>query len=126
MPAPETSSDEISIRRLPTRGSIQPASGPATKAASDSGRMYSAACIGDMPCTSCRRWLKTSSMPSAAAAKRRGHGRAEDGVAEQREVDQRIGRARWRRANTSIATPAAQARPACSQDGAAMPSCLRA
>ena len=68
MPVPETSSDHASIRLPPTRGSIQPASGPATKAASDSGRMYSAACIGDRPCTSCRRWLKTSSMPISAAA----------------------------------------------------------
>ena len=45
-----------------------PATRAGHEAASDSGRMYSAACIGDMPCTSCRRWLKTSSMPSSAAA----------------------------------------------------------
>ncbi|MNX73399.1 hypothetical protein D3C86_1047950 [compost metagenome] len=129
MPAPDTSSDRNSSRLLLMRPSSKPASGPATNAASGSGRMKRADWIGDMPSTSCSRWLNTSSIPSSAAAANSAAATAELKAA-LRKMAKSIsgcGRRRWRRTKTvSMAAPPAQASPACSHDVDARPSSFSA
>ncbi|CPK41439.1 Uncharacterised protein [Bordetella pertussis] len=93
-------------RRSPARPSHRPASGPAAAAASGTGNSSSAACSGVMPCTSCSRWLSTSSTPTSVSMAIRATATPRLNPASRNIPTSIIGSAwpRWRRANSVIAT----------------------
>ncbi len=119
---------EAHITRFsPQRGTSQPASGPTTSEASGIGRTNRPAFSGVRPCTSCRCWLNTSSMPTSAMvatvatatprAKRRLRNSAKSIIGSRAR--------RWRRTNRyRQSMPPSAARTASPKSGARVLSSL--